>query len=135
VNSVPFVVGSVLVGLAALIHVYIFYLESLAWTAPGTWRRFGVGTQEEADVLRPMAYNQGFYNGFLAVGALAGIILVTSPRFAQAGVALELFTALCMVLAATVLVVSNPRLARAALLQGLLPLLGVIALVVGVLGS
>ncbi len=56
--------------LAALLHVYIFIMESITWTQPATWKRFGVTSQADADTTRPLAYNQGFYNLFLAVGAL-----------------------------------------------------------------
>jgi putative membrane protein len=126
------IVGSIFIGLAALIHVYIFYMESISWTTPGTWRRFGIANQEDADTIQPMAYNQGFYNGFLAIGALAGIVLAASPVLQQAGIALELFAALSMVLAATVLVISSPKLARAAVLQGALPLIGIILVVIAI---
>ena len=126
------IVGSIFIGLAAIIHVFIFYMESIAWTAPGTWRRFGIASQEDADTIQPMAYNQGFYNAFLAVGAFAGIILASSPVLQQAGIALELFAALSMVLAATVLIISSPKLARAAVLQGALPLIGIILVVIGI---
>lgn len=129
------IIGSVFVGLAALIHVYIFYMESITWTTPGTWRRFGIRNQEDADTIQPMAYNQGFYNAFLAVGALAGIILASSPTLHQAGIALELFTSLSMVLAATVLVISSPRLARAAALQGALPLIGLVLIAIALLSG
>ena len=129
------IIGSVFIGLAALIHVYIFYMESVTWTAPGTWRRFGIRSQEEAETIRSMAYNQGFYNAFLAVGALAGIVLAASPVMHQAGIALELFASLSMVLAATVLVISSPRLARAAVLQGALPLIGIIFTAIGLLAA
>jgi putative membrane protein len=129
------IIGSVFVGLAALIHVYIFYMESVTWTTPGTWRRFGIRSQEEAETIRAMAYNQGFYNAFLAVGALAGIVLAASPTMHQAGIALELFASLSMVLAATVLVISSPKLARAAVLQGALPLIGIIFIAVGLLAA
>jgi putative membrane protein len=131
-SSTLLVVGSVFVGIAALLHLFIFWMESITWSAPGTWRRFGVRSQEEADTIAPMAYNQGFYNGFLAVGAICGIILLSSPGLSQAGLALELFTTLCMVLAATVLVISNPRLARAALTQGAIPLIAIVLLAIGI---
>jgi putative membrane protein len=127
------IIGAVFAGLAALIHVYIFYMESITWTTPGTWRRFGIGSQEEADTVRPMAYNQGFYNGFLAIGTFAGIILSVSPTMHRAGIALQLFGTLSMVLAATVLIISSPKLARAAVLQGALPLIGIIFTVIGLL--
>ena len=129
------IAGAVFIGIASLLHVYIFWMESVTWTAPGTWRRFGIANQEEAETIKPMAYNQGFYNGFLAVGGLAGIVLAASPTLHQAGIAMELFAALSMVLAATVLVISSPKLARAALLQGALPLVGVVLTVIALLAG
>jgi putative membrane protein len=126
--SALLVAAFVLLGLAALVHLYIFWLESISWTTPTTWRRFGVRSQEDADVIRPMAYNQGFYNGLLAVEVVAGLVLVAGGPLAITGAALVIFGALSMVLAATVLVLSSPRLARAALLQGGLPLVGGILL-------
>ena len=128
-NSALLVAGSVFVGLAALIHVYIFYLESIAWSKPKTWKTFGLRSQSDADVVKPMAYNQGYYNAFLALGAIAGIVLIAAG-LVQSGIALAIFAGLSMVLAATVLITSSPKLARAAVLQGGAPLIG-IALVVG----
>ena len=128
----PFlIIGIVLVGLAALVHVFIFYLESIAWSKPATWKRFGLRSQADADVVKPMALNQGFYNLFLAVGIAVGIILIVSGQL-DVGRALALFGALSMVAAALVLVISNAKLAQAAATQGVLPLLGSIALLVSI---
>ena len=69
------IAASVFVGLAALLHVYIFWMESIGWTRPTVWRRFGVADQAAAEVTRPMAYNQGFYNLFLGLGAALGLVL------------------------------------------------------------
>ena len=124
-NIALLVAGSVFVGLGGLIHVYIFYLESIAWSKPTTWKTFGLRSQEDADVVRSWAFNQGYYNAFLALGAIAGIVVVTAGLL-QAGIALALFAALSMVLAATVLITSNPKLARAAVLQGGAPLVGIV---------
>lgn len=128
-NQALLVAGLVFVGLAALIHVYIFYLESIAWSKPRTWRVFGLRTQADADTVRPMAYNQGYYNAFLAAGVIIGIVLIATPGLAQAGVALALFAAASMVFAAAVLITSSPKLARAAVLQGAAPLVGSVLLV------
>ena len=130
--DIALTIGLVFVGIAALVHVYIFYLESIAWSEPKTWKAFGLRSQDEADTVKPMAYNQGYYNAFLAVGVIVGIVLITT-NLAQAGIALVLFAALSMVLAATVLITSSPKLARAALLQGGAPLIGVLLLVVSLL--
>lgn len=127
-NTVFLVIGCAFVALAALIHIGIFYLESIAWAKPSTWKRFGVATQADADTIRPMAYNQGYYNGFLAVGVIFGLVLLATPTLHQAGLTLAGFSALSMVLAATVLITSSPKLARAALLQGAAPLVGIVFL-------
>ncbi len=125
-------VGLVFIGIAALVHVYIFYLESVAWSKPKTWKAFGLRSQADADVVKPMAFNQGYYNAFLALGAIAGIVFIAAG-VVQAGIALALFAALSMVLAATVLITSSPRLARAAVLQGGAPLVGVVLVVASLL--
>jgi putative membrane protein len=88
-----------------------------------------VRTEEDAVTLKSMAFNQGFYNLFLAIGATAGILLLILGSTA-AGAALVFLAAGSMVAAALVLVVSSPRLFRAALVQGALPLGGIILLAV-----
>ena len=122
-------IGLILIGLAGLLHIVIFYFESVIWSQPKTWKRFGLRSQEDADVVKPMALNQGFYNLFLAIGVFVGLGLLVSGA-TDAGITLTLFAALSMVAAATVLVVSNPKLARAAITQGALPLVGSILVLV-----
>lgn len=120
------VIGSILVALAALLHGYIFLMESVWWRRPATWKRFGVRDQAQADATRPMAYNQGFYNLFLGLGAALGLILVwTGP--VDAGRALVLFTTACMAVAAVVLTTTGRGYWRPALVQGTLPALGFLA--------
>lgn len=132
-TSAFLIVGAVFVALAAVIHLFIFFLESVAWSRPSTWKRFGLKTQQEAEIVKPMAYNQGFYNIFLGVGAGIGLVLIGSPTLAQAGFALAIFAAGSMVLAALVLVTSSPKLARSAAIQGIAPLLGVLFLALALL--
>ena len=121
------VVGQVFAGLAALIHVYIWVLESVLWGNPSANRTFGVRSAEDAETLRPMAYNQGFYNLFLAFGVVVGIVLTWVDEFHTAGLAVMLFACLSMVLAAVVLITSNRKMARAALVQGAAPFLALVA--------
>lgn len=111
--------------LAAAVHVLIFYWETIAWKNPSTWRRFGVPTQEHADSNTAFAYNQGFYNLFLAIGALLGSILF-GVGFRDAGFALGLFSVTCMLAAAIVLATSGPGRVKAALVQGVFPLITVV---------
>jgi putative membrane protein len=79
-------------------------------------------------VTQALAYNQGFYNLFLAVGIVAGIALM--PSGADVGVALLVFGLGAMGAAATVLITSDRSKARAALAQGLFPGLGLLCLLV-----
>jgi putative membrane protein len=123
------IAGLVLAGLAALIHVYIFYLESFAWTEKRTLATFGM-TAQEAEVTKPLALNQGYYNLFLAIVTGVGIVL-TAAGSTAAGAALVLAGTGSMFAASLVLVISDPTKRGAALKQGLVPLLGVIALVIG----
>ena len=63
--------------LAVLFHAMAFVFESLLWTRPAVFARFGVASQADADTTSPMAYNQGFYNLGLAVGVAVGLVLIT----------------------------------------------------------
>ena len=123
-------VGLILVGLAAAIHVYVFVLESLTWTAPRTRAAFGIRSLAEAETTQLLAFNQGFYNLFLAIIATVGIVLAVVGA-ASAGYALVLAGAGSMAAAGVVLAVSRPALLRAALVQFLPPAVGLVALGVG----
>ena len=121
------ILATVFGGLAALLHVYIFVMESVQWSQPRVWKRFGVPDQAAADTIKPMAYNQGFYNLFLAFGVIVGIVLAWVEELHTAGLAVMLFACLSMVLAAVVLITSNRTMARAALVQGAAPFLALVA--------
>ena len=121
------IAACVLAALAALVHVYIFVLESVRWEDPATRRVFGT-TEETAALTQPLAYNQGFYNLFLAVGAVSGIGMVSSNR--SASIALIVFATGSMLTAALVLIASDPSKARAAVVQGLFPALTLLSLLV-----
>lgn len=109
--------------LAAVLHVYIFVLESLRWTSPRTRAVFGI-TAEEAQTTKMLAFNQGFYNLFLAVVAAVGIAMVLTGH-RSSGVALVFAGVGSMLAAAVVLLLSSPDKARAAVTQGSLPLIGI----------
>ncbi|MFV0427826.1 MAG: DUF1304 domain-containing protein [Arachnia sp.] len=67
--------GLVLAAVAGLLHCYIFYMESLAWTSRRVREIFGISVAE-AQTTRLIAFNQGFYNLFLAAMTAVGIGLV-----------------------------------------------------------
>ena len=60
------IVGLVLAAAAAAFHVFIFALESLRWTEPETRKIFGVASEADAVTIKQLAFNQGFYNLFMA---------------------------------------------------------------------
>jgi putative membrane protein len=113
------------VAVAAAIHVFFFVLESLRFRRPETWRRFNVESQRDADLLGPMAFNQGFYNLFLAIGAAAGIVAIALGHL-EVGRTLVFFTSGSMALAGLVLVVTDRRLAGSALIQSGAPVIAIL---------
>ena len=124
-----FILVAVLAALASVLHVYIFYMESLAWTGPAARRTFGPATDAEVTATRALAYNQGFYNLFLAITSVIGIVFLFASDSAV-GPALVLVGTGSMLAAALVLFVSDASKRRAAITQGTLPLLTVIATVI-----
>ncbi|MDD1475962.1 DUF1304 domain-containing protein [Arthrobacter sp. H16F315] len=118
--------------LAAVLHVYIFTMESITWTRPATWKRFSITSQADAETTRAMAYNQGFYNLFLAAGALAGTGAVALGH-TPVGWTLIFSSCGSMLLAALVLALSGRKYLRAAATQGATPLLAVLFGVLGLL--
>jgi putative membrane protein len=125
--------GLVFAALAALLHVYIFTMESLTWTSPRTRAAFGT-TAEEAETTKLLALNQGFYNLFLAIVSSIGIAAVAMGLNAV-GAALIFAGVGSMAAAAVVLLVSSPDKARAALTQGTFPLIAIVLLVLGLTSS
>lgn len=122
---VPAVVFAVI---AVLVHALFFVMESVLFTRPAVWPRFGLRSQEHADVVRPMAFNQGFYNLFLAVGIAVGLAMAAGDAD-TAGTALVVFACSCMVAAGVVLVLTSRRFLPAAAVQVLPPLLAIVLIV------
>ena len=114
-------VAQVFVGLAGVFHLAIFVMESLLFRKPSTYRRFLVKSPAEAESVRPWAFNQGFYNLFLALGALGGLI-----AGGDRGHAIALFACACMAGAGVVLIGTDRRMARAAAAQAVPPVLALV---------
>jgi putative membrane protein len=125
------ILASVFAVLAALMHVLFFAYESVLFERPEVHARFRTRTQD-VPAVKPWAYNQGFYNLFLAIGALVGVVLALTGQ-EPVGLALVLLACGSMLAAALVLVVSDRRMARAAATQGLFPLLAVVLAVAALL--
>ena len=58
-------IGQLLIGLIAVLHVYILVLEMFLWDKPYGLKAFG-NSLEKAQLTKVLAQNQGLYNGFLA---------------------------------------------------------------------
>jgi putative membrane protein len=58
----------------ALIHVWIMYLEMVLWSRPKGLKIFRMTPQKAADT-KNLAFNQGLYNGFLALALIWGIVV------------------------------------------------------------
>lgn len=114
-------IAQIFAAVAAALHAVIFVMESVVWTKPAVWKRFGVASQADADVVRPMAFNQGFYNLFLAVGIVVGLIVGGS-----AGDAVVVFACLSIVGAAFVLATGGSKYFRPAFVQGITPLIALV---------
>lgn len=87
-----FTIANVVVGLIALLHVYILVLEMFLWDKPRGLRAFGQ-TLEAAKASKVLAANQGLYNGFLAAGLFWGLSL------GAAGTAVKVFFLACVLAA------------------------------------
>jgi len=86
------IVANIIVGLIALLHIYILVLEMFLWTRPAGLKAFGQ-TLEAANASRVLAANQGLYNGFLAAGLFWGLSL------GAGGIDVQLFFLSCVLVA------------------------------------
>lgn len=121
--------AAVFAALAALLHVYFWVLESLTFTTKGH-RVFGVPAAD-VEAVKPWALNQGYYNLFLAVGTLSGVVLTLLG--CHGGVPLVAFGTATMLGAALVLIATDRRMLRGALVQGTFPLVALVLIAVDAL--
>lgn len=116
------IIALMFISLAALLHVYIFYLEVFAWEKPAAQKVFGEASVEELAITRFFAYNQGVYNLLLAI--IAGIgVAMRNPALMLAGAG-------SMVVAAAALAFKSPKHRGAAMKQCVFAVIGVVCLVV-----
>jgi putative membrane protein len=113
---------------AVLFHVAAFVLESLLFGRPAV-QTAALGRPDTSPALRLFAFNQGFYNLFLAAGPVAGLIAAGSGHV-SVGRALVVYSCAFMTAAGLVLYVSNRKLWRGAIGQSGPPLIALIAALV-----
>jgi putative membrane protein len=82
----------ILIGLIAVLHVYILVLEMFLWDKPRGMKAFG-NTQQAATATKVLAANQGLYNGFLAAGLFVGLWM------GNAGLDFKIFFLICVLIA------------------------------------
>jgi len=110
---------------AGLFHVVAFVMESLLFRRPQVQRVMLGRTNVEPGVFL-WAFNQGFYNLFVAAGAIGGVIAYHAGQ-TTAGRAVVLYACAFMAAAGVVLFVSDRRLWRGALGQAGPPLIALVA--------
>lgn len=71
---------TILVSLVALEHLYILYMEMLAWETLGKKTFKGSLPDELFKPTKKLAANQGLYNGFLSAG-LIWSFLIENPEW------------------------------------------------------
>ncbi|MGO4404300.1 DUF1304 domain-containing protein [Bosea sp. RAF48] len=116
-------IASALIGLVALIHIYIVILEMWLWDTPHGHKAFGL-TPEFAARSKVLAANQGLYNGFLVAGLAWGLWL------GAAGFAIKLFFLACVVVAGLFGAATASR--KILYIQALPAALAILALLAGV---
>lgn len=125
-----FTTASIFIFLTALLHCLFFKLESLSFMHKRTLKIFGVRAQD-APIIKPWAYNQGFYNLFIALGLFYSLALKYNNRLVEFET-LSSVLLLIIVGAGLVLLRTNPKkYFRASLIQVLPALFGFIFLKIG----
>lgn len=88
------ILSEVLIGVVALIHLYIVWIEMFAWESRGP-KVFSSLPKELFGQTKAMAANQGLYNGFLAAGLIWSLMIAD----AEWQVTIALFFLLCVAVA------------------------------------
>jgi putative membrane protein len=67
-------IAQILIGLVAVEHIYILWIEMFAWTTKGkaTFKSF---PEHLFEPTKTLAANQGLYNGFLSAGLIWSLLI------------------------------------------------------------
>lgn len=66
-------ISNALIITVGVIHLWIMYLEMFLWTKPAGLKTFRMNA-DKAEATRVLAFNQGAYNGFLALALIWGVV-------------------------------------------------------------
>ena len=67
-------IAQILIGLVAVEHIYILWIEMFAWTTKGK-TTFKSLPEHLFEPTKTLAANQGLYNGFLAAGLIWSLLI------------------------------------------------------------
>lgn len=67
-------ISQLIVGLIAVLHIYILWLEMFAWTTRAK-KVFKSIPEDQFEKTKVLAANQGLYNGFLAAGLIWSLLI------------------------------------------------------------
>ena len=69
------ILSKILIGLVAIEHLYILYMEMFAWETLGRKTFKGSLKDELFKPTKGLAANQGLYNGFLSAGLIWSLLI------------------------------------------------------------
>lgn len=69
------IISKILIGIVALEHLYILYMEMFAWETLGKKTFKGALKDELFQPTKTLAANQGLYNGFLSAGLIWSLLI------------------------------------------------------------
>jgi putative membrane protein len=124
----------VFASIAGGLHILVFVWEALVFPRPSVHQRIFSTPTEDVPAIRLWAFGVGFYNLFLGLGAIIGVIAWVVGN-ETVGRTLVIYTCLFMFLSGLVLVIADRmEMGRArgkgiggAIGQGLAPLLALLA--------
>lgn len=123
------VVAKVLAVLEGIVLIMVGVLESFFFRNPALYSIFLIDP-DEYEAVRLWTVNVGWYNIFMGLGVIAGVILASTGRVA-AGRAIVLFCCVLHVLLGITLFISEPRLWVSAIGEAGLALAVILAIVIG----
>jgi len=90
-----YIIPKILIGIVAVEHLYILWIEMFAWTTKGK-KTFKSLSPDLFEPTKTLAANQGLYNGFLAAGLFWSLLI----RDAVWAKNISLFFLTCIIVAA-----------------------------------
>jgi putative membrane protein len=69
------IIANIFIGLIALIHLYIMYIEMMAWETKGKKTFKDTLASDLFTPTKALAANLGLYNGFLAAGLIWSLLI------------------------------------------------------------